>query len=127
MDKKVYTWIFAAGGSKVDCVNMDYIKGTTELALLYMLAQIQGDRANDPDNWEMGTESVGKIRGDDKGNYYAYANYSEYHIDYALKRLDQEPEDLSELEESLRKVSSRTFDDYDNDEDEAPEDFKEKE
>lgn len=133
MNEKVYTWVFAAGGSEVDCVNMDYIKGTTELALLYLLAQVQGDRANDPDNWEMGTESVGEIRGDEEGNYYAYANYSDYHIDYALKRLDQEPEDLSELEESLREVPNHTFDDYDEDEDEYddgdkdPEDFEEEE
>lgn len=50
MDEKVYTWVFAAGGSEVDCVNTDYIKGTTELALLYLLAQVQSDRYNDPDN-----------------------------------------------------------------------------
>ena len=93
MDEKIYKWVFAAGGSEVDCVNMDYIKGTTELALLYMLAQIQGDRANDPD----------------------------YHIDYALKRLDQEPEDLSELKESLRQVSSHTFDDNDDGDDDFTE------
>lgn len=121
MDEKIYKWVFAAGGSEVDCVNMDYIKGTTELALLYMLAQIQGDRANDPDNWEMGTESVGEIRGDEESNYYAYANYSDYHIDYALKRLDQEPEDLSELKESLRQVSSHTFDDNDDGDDDFTE------
>lgn len=75
----------------------------------------------------MGTESVGEIRGDEEGNYYAYANYSDYHIDYALKRLDQEPEDLSKLEESLREVPNRMFDDYDDDDDgdEDPDGFTE--
>lgn len=93
-DSKVRTWIFGIGGSEVDDVITELIRGTKRQALKYMLKQVKNDKGNDPESWENGSETLSDIWENGKDHYCASGNYCDYHIDYSITLAD-EPNDLS--------------------------------
>lgn len=93
-DREIHTWIFGIGGNEVDDVIVEFIRGTKKQALRYMLKRVRGDRSNDPESWQDGTEILSDIWESSTGHYCAHGNYYDYHIDYSITLAD-EPKDLS--------------------------------
>lgn len=88
-DRKAHTWILGIGGSEVDDVVTELLRGTLKQALKYMLKAVKNDRGNDPDKWENGAETLDDIHETRKGHYCASGNYYDYHIDYSITLADK--------------------------------------
>lgn len=83
MDKK-RDWIIGIGGSDNDGVNMYRFTGTTSAVKKELVRLVKEARDEDANIWDFGTEDVSEMqeRSDGSGSYYAYACFSDYHIDY---------------------------------------------
>lgn len=87
---------------------MTIVKGTRDQALRYLLMRVQDDRENErPDRWDWGTETLDDIEQIGKDYYYASAQYTDYHTDYAICTIEN-PIDLSEMT-CLADIENRTF------------------
>lgn len=92
-DREIHTWIFGIGGSETDNVITQLVRGTKRQAIRHMLHRVRNDRNNDSEKWVCGTTSMDAVQTTCNG-FYAYNEYSSYHIDYSLT-IAEEPLDLS--------------------------------
>ena len=74
-------YIVNISGSDFDTICVFRFDGTEEQVRRYLHDLVQSDRAVDPDGWDCGTENPDDVykEGD---NFYAYATYADYHINY---------------------------------------------
>lgn len=82
-------WIIAIGNSEVSSVPIFKFFGTEDEVEGLLLRLVSEGRENDPDNFDMGTETVDDIDNNGDGELNAYATYTDYHIDYTAKRYDR--------------------------------------
>ena len=79
-------WIIGISGSNMDDVEVKILTGaTTDTAKLHLFLEVQNIVAEDPEEYDCGTESVDEITVSDFGKYdgrlYAYVNFSDCHFD----------------------------------------------
>ena len=79
MEKKI--WLVGIGGSNADGVVMQRISGTEAEIKELLINMVKEDKFTDPDNWDYGITSVDNVQ-QDGDSLYAYAVYTDYHIDY---------------------------------------------
>lgn len=79
MEKKI--WLVGIGGTNADGVIMMRISATEQEIKEFLVNLVKEDKFTDPEAWEYGTDTVDEISNGVKG-FYAYAVYSDYHIDY---------------------------------------------
>lgn len=86
----VYDWIIGVCNTDADGVTLYRFRGTIEETKEKLVSLVSGDRENDEENWDYGTEDVDEVQVNDNGlgyDLYAYGCYSDYHIDYSAKEL----------------------------------------
>lgn len=81
-------WIIAICNTDADGIRILRFSGTEEHVKELLVKLVSEDRESDTENWEHGTESVEDVKDKSGGlgyEFYAYACYSNYHIDYTAK------------------------------------------
>lgn len=81
-------WIIGVCNTDGDGVDLIGFYGTEEEAKEKLVQMVQADRLED-DGYDYGTESIDNVSVRWNGTeLYAYGCYSDYHIDYSAKRLN---------------------------------------
>ena len=83
-------WIIGISCSEAEGVRLYSFSGTISQVKEKLVSLVKEDRENDFESYDCGTEKVEEISDfSNGGNYelYAFANYSDYHIDYTAKEL----------------------------------------
>lgn len=81
-------WIVGICNTDGDGINIETVIATDDEIKQYLMKRLDEDKENDEDGFDYGCETVNDIVATNSNNneYYAYAVYSSYHIDYTAVR-----------------------------------------
>lgn len=80
-------WIIGICNTDCDGVKLVGFCGTEDEVKAKLVRMVKEGAKNDKERWDYGTASTKEVEKDYLGNWYAFGNYSCYHIDYSAKRL----------------------------------------
>lgn len=79
-------YVIGIANSESDGVRIQRAYGTENEIKNYLMSLINGDRYEDEENFDNGTESIDDLETDkeylDRGAISGYSTYGDYHIDY---------------------------------------------
>lgn len=81
-------WIVGVCNTDGDGIDIETVIATDEEIKQYLINRVNTDKENDDSSFDYGCETVNDVVATNSSNneYYAYAVYSNYHIDYTAVR-----------------------------------------
>lgn len=92
MEKK-QNWMIGIGGSIADDVEVYRVCGTKEQVKQHLLKLVAREKEGWHGKWEYGTEKQEDIEETSHNHFYAYACFSDFHVDFSAE-LEKEPVEL---------------------------------
>ena len=80
------TWIIGCGGSDNDGVTLEKTVGTKKDVKNHLCALATEERAEDPDNYDFGTETPEEVEERSDGSLYAFVCFCDHHVDFSAWR-----------------------------------------
>ena len=94
---KKYNWIIGIGGTEIDDVETYIVHGTQHAVKKHLLNLVRDARNEDPNRWDYGITNINGIDVSSFGDHlYAYAVFSNYHIDYSAQMMPDD-KDIKEI------------------------------